>query len=240
MFRFLITTLLLLSSAVFAKGPLLLIGGGNRPTLALEKFVDRTTAEGLILVIPWASGSIESALNIKSELELVGANKVEIVPHKISNTVELTRKIESAAGIFFTGGNQNTLMNFIHRYQVLDLFKKRHNDGMAFAGTSAGTAIMSHHMLNGNGSQTVAGLGLLPQFIVVDQHFVVRNRWQRLANIVKDKKLVGIGIDEDNAIFIENNHAQVTGPTMVQVIKVQDYELITNDYHAGESFPIVP
>lgn len=229
-----------LNSYAFSKDTkLLLIGGGARPQQAMEMFAQEAGADRLILIFPWASGSVEAAQNIMHELKLAGATKIEIIPHEVIDTSDLEYKITHSGGIFFTGGDQNKLMNFINRYQLKELLQEQSANGVIFAGTSAGTAIMSKKMLTGNGSETTEGLGLLPAPVVVDQHFIVRNRWQRLANIVLENNLIGLGIDEDNALFIQDGRGQVIGPTMVQTLIPYNHEIQTHSYHNGESISVI-
>ncbi len=179
-------------------------------------------SKSFILIIPWASETTEGAVNIRRELVAYPAGKIEIASN---NTSELMKQLTAASGIFFTGGDQNKLMLVMKELNLKNLFKKMYADGVAFAGTSAGTAIMSEKMLNGEGNLAVLdgkqigiseGLGLLPESVVVDQHFIVRSRFNRLAGVVLDSKVLGIAIDEDNALLITNNSlGKVYGPTQV-------------------------
>ena len=214
-----ISFLLLALTLSTAHANLVLIGGGKRPPEAMKEFV---TLAGLkyanILIIPWASESTEAAENIKRELEAWGPGKVVIAPLRL-NAQELTPfhlNLSNFSGIFFTGGNQNTLMTLLKEYRLVDLFRKKYKEGMIFAGTSAGTAIMSNPMLTGNGTELSEGLGLLPSHYIVDQHFIVRNRFDRLGGIILSKEnTIGIGIDEDTALVIIGSHARVVGPSQV-------------------------
>lgn len=216
------------SSFSFADTTLLLVGGGKRPVKAMEKFVQKAGAsKASLLVIPWASGTTEGAENIKRELLTHSPAEVEIVAHELSadQLKSLKEKIKTTSGIFFTGGNQNQLMKYMRRYELVETFRESFKNGMAFAGTSAGTAIMSNPMLTGNSdlsvinpekNETAEGLGLLPSNVIVDQHFILRSRFNRLASLILGTDKLGIGIDEDNAIFITNNEkAEVIGPTQV-------------------------
>nr|MBA2405473.1 cyanophycinase [Bdellovibrionales bacterium] len=177
-----------LTSFALAETGLLLVGGGNRPVEAMKAFTELAGKEKAeILIIPWASESIEGAESIKIELAAHTKGNLKIVPHRLApkDLEKLILQIEKCTGIFFTGGDQNILMNFIKEYQLTALFKKRFQDGVIFGGTSAGTAIMSNPMLTGQGDLSVIkgsqielaeGLGLLPSNVIVDQHFIVRQR----------------------------------------------------------------
>lgn len=223
---------LLLSTSVLAETKLLLVGGGKRPAEAMKSFVELAGSDKAeILVVPWASESIEGAEAIKAELAVLAKSKIDIVPHRLTpkDVEKLVSRLESASGVFFTGGNQNQLMNLIREYKLYDLLKKKFKEGVVFAGTSAGTAIMSNPMLTGNADLSVIdgskvelaeGLGLLPENIVVDQHFIVRSRFNRLAGVVlSQNNKTGLAIDENTSLLIKEREARVIGPTQVMLFK---------------------
>lgn len=221
---------LALSSQCFAATNLLLVGGGARPKEAMSKFAELAgQKKSSILVIPWASASIEGAENIKSELSSYEFGKIEVA----SDSPDTLRKqIAEASGIFFTGGNQNNLMKRINDLNLKSTFKKMFESGVVFGGTSAGTAIMSNPMLNGegdlgkiDGSQIglAEGLGLLPESVIVDQHFIIRSRFNRLAGVILNQKSVtGLGVDEGTALLVSDNVGTVVGPSQVLVFKKTD------------------
>ena len=107
-----------------------------------------------------------------------------------------------------------------------------YEQGGTIAGTSAGAALMSEKMMTGNqlrdkeyssavpviwrnNIEIVEGLGLLDS-VIVDQHFVVRSRNNRLlAAVLDNPKLEGIGIDESTAIVVKGDSATVEGESQV-------------------------
>ncbi len=233
--KYLLLCLLLLSPFAFAETNLLVIGGGKRPVEAMKEFVDIAGKEKAdILIIPWASETTEGAEAIKTELSVHTKGDLRIVAHRLDpkELEQLTLQIEKCSGIFFTGGDQNVLMTFIKEYQLTALFKKRFQDGVIFGGTSAGTAIMSNPMLTGQGDLTVIkgsqielaeGLGLLPSNVIIDQHFVIRQRFNRLAGLILSKTdIMGIGVDESTAFLIQGKTGRVIGPTQVLVMEKMD------------------
>lgn len=228
--------LLLLPLFAFAETKLLLVGGGKRPVEAMRRFVAHAGTKNLILVIPWASESMEGGDNIKKDLVALGATKVEVV--SMHGDLYFKEKLAEANGVFFTGGDQNKLMRSIRHFEVKESFIERFNQDVIFAGTSAGTAIMSNPMLTGKDSELAEGLGLLPKNYIVDQHFIVRNRWLRLANIVSNSGLIGIGVDEDNALLVEGNRAEVIGPTQVQLLFKHGSTVETMSFANSEAFEI--
>lgn len=224
----LLLTLVLFSSLVSAETHLLLVGGGKRPTEAMNEFSNLAGGEKAdILVIPWASESTAGAEAIKSEL----TGKREVIPHRLASEdlPALVKRIEECTGIFFSGGNQNQLMSLIREYKLTELLKKKFVSGTIFGGTSAGTAIMSNPMLTGKGElgildgsqiELAEGLGLLPTGIIVDQHFIIRNRFNRLAGVVLNQtKTKGIAVDEGTSLLVQGNTARVIGPTQVLIFE---------------------
>ncbi len=228
--KFIFCLALLIPLISFAQTKLLLIGGGSRPEQAMREFVQLAQGtQSHILIIPWASQSLEGAEKIKLEFTNYGAKKIEIIPHELSpaDLIQLQEKIRLSTGIFFTGGNQNSLMASIKKFQLIDLIKNKFQQGTMIGGTSAGTAIMSDPMLNGEANLEVIdgaqvglteGLGLLPAKVIVDQHFIVRGRFNRLAGLILDGKGdTGVAVDENTSLLIFGNTARVIGPTQVLI-----------------------
>jgi cyanophycinase len=115
--------------------------------------------------------------------------------------------------VFMTGGDQKRLMALVGGTRVQEAIHRALRErGACIAGTSAGAAAMSAHMLSEGPGDTPArkdsahlsaGLGLLQQ-LVVDQHFSERQRLGRLLSIVaRNPQLLGVGIDENTALHIE-------------------------------------
>lgn len=247
-----LTLIFCLFSLAFASTNLILVGGGKRPSETMKEFVALSGKnEARLLIIPWASESTEGAENIKKELEAWNPSKVEIAPHRLASTdVSLFHQnLKNYTGIFFTGGNQNILMSLLREYQLVEKFRELFKGGITFAGTSAGTAIMSNPMLTGmsdlsviDGKQTelAEGLGLLPSNYIVDQHFIVRSRFNRLAGIVLEKQnTIGLAIDENTSLVISDLKARVIGPTQVMIFeKTAENELKINLKIPGQEFDL--
>ena len=87
---------------------------------------------------------------------------------------------------------------------------------------------MSPRMITGDGDFSVIdgdrvavreGLGLLPG-VIVDQHFVKRQRENRLFGLVlKHPEERGVGVDEDTALLVTGGrHAEVVGSGPVLLV----------------------
>ena len=225
-----------LISTAEATTKLLIIGGGARPPEAMNTFVQAAGGNNAnILICSWASATTEGAQNIKAELLKSNPASVTILPTFPMRSFaekKLLKMIQSATGIFFTGGNQNQLMKAIKTESLKDTFKVAYANGIVFGGTSAGTAIMSERMITGDSTPLDEGLGLLPYEIIVDQHFIVRQRFNRLAQVVlNNDHTYGLGVDEGTSLFILNNRiARVIGPSEVILFTKETPRSVSVEY----------
>ena len=138
-------------------------------------------------------------------------------------------KLETCTGVFITGGDQVRLCGLLADTPLIEHIRYKAQLGeITLAGTSAGAAVMGHHMIAGGGSgespnrslvDMATGLGILPD-IIVDQHFHNRNRMARLMSAISiHPDRIGIGIDEDTcALFEQENAFTVIGKGTVTVI----------------------
>jgi cyanophycinase len=75
-------------------------------------------------------------------------------------------------------------------------------------------------VIDGTKVQTTTGLGLLPENVIVDQHFIKRQRQNRLFGLILgDRKAIGIGIDEGTALIVSDNRiGEVVGASKVMIV----------------------
>ncbi len=102
-----------------------------------------------------------------------------------------------------------------------------HKRGGLIAGTSAGASAQGETMLvTGSGQESyrigdlhlAPGLGLIPG-VIIDQHFAERGRIGRLLGAVAhNPRLLGIGIDEDTAIVVNEDSFEVIGAGGVTIV----------------------
>ncbi len=123
-------------------------------------------------------------------------------------------------------------MDVLKDSELLNLLRERYKSGIVFAGTSAGTAVMTTPMMTGEADLTKIiganvgtreGLGLLPN-VIADQHFIKRQRENRLFSLVlQNPAMLGVGIDEDTALLVKDNrYSEVVGPTQVMFVNGND------------------
>jgi beta-lactamase class A len=97
-------------------------------------------------------------------------------------------------------------------------------------------------IIDGAKVDTRAGLGLLPDNILVDQHFIKRQRENRLFGLMlQGPELFGLGIDEGTAVLVSDNRkAEVVGASSVMFIKrTQDRSLSIHLTSAGDTVDLV-
>ena len=137
--------------------------------------------------------------------------------------------LEKCTGVFMTGGDQLRLCALLADTPLMEKVRLLVQMGqITLAGTSAGAAVMGHHMIAGGGSgespnralvDMATGLGIIPE-VIVDQHFHNRNRMARLMSaIASHPDRLGIGIDEDTcAMFERDGTIQVMGKGTVSIV----------------------
>ena len=236
-----------------AEEHLVLIGGGDHPKAAMEQF--RAWAElrsGPVLVIPWASADAQASLAVLSrELPGSGLEVAPLAPLDEGKRARFLAQLQVASGVWFIGGDQVKVMKVLQDRFLLEALRASYRGGMVFGGTSAGTAIMSQRMLTGEADLSVLdgrrvklsqGLGLLPERCIVDQHFLKRQRENRLFGVILDNPdAIGLGIDEDTALLLTDGHqAQVIGGTQVMLVQPQARRnsLLVQLFHSGERFDL--
>ena len=207
---------LALGEAPATKGHLVLIGGGEKPPQAMRKFVELAGGpDAPIVVIPTASeeaDAVEYYANLFGKD--LGCTKVAVLDIKSREDAarpEFVERTKGASGIFFGGGDQSRITRALLDAPVGAAVAEAFARGAVVGGTSAGTACQSARMITGEGDFTVIragavelarGLGLFPG-VIVDQHFVARQRSNRLLSVILEHPdLLGVGVDEDTAIWV--------------------------------------
>lgn len=195
-----------------------------------------------IAIIPTASQLEDTGEVYEKIFRGLGANKATTLGIKTRADAKAENHIEllnEATGIFITGGNQLRLSTILGGTPVAQLIRKLNAVGTHVAGTSAGAAIMAEHMIAGGNSgptpkqgivNLCPGLGLTNHFII-DQHFRQRDRLGRLMSAVAyNPFLMGLGIDEDTAAFIDPNGVlEVIGSGVVTLVDPSELEYSSMD-----------
>jgi cyanophycinase len=244
-----------LTVSLAAQQRLVAIGGGKRPPAAIRQFVSWAGAEkSKILIITWASGVPQESFDgIKKDFaayQFTSFENAPFAPLTEQRRQEFLAQLENATAIFFTGGDQNRIMDVLADEELYNALRERYAAGIVFGGTSAGTAAMTTPMMTGEANLKIIdgakvgtrqGLGLLPN-TVLDQHFIVRQRENRLFGLIlQNPTLLGVGIDEDMALLVEDNaRAEVVGDTQIMFVDARNRKgaMLIHLLKAGERFDL--
>jgi cyanophycinase len=223
------------------RGWIIPIGGAeekdNSPAI-LKRFVELAGGSNAdIVVIPTASQLRDTGPRYERLFGELGAERVVSIDFDTRRDAEEPSRIarlEQASGVFFTGGNQLRLSTLLGGTPIAQAIRKLNARGVPVAGTSAGAAFISEHMIafGDEGSTPIAGsvrlapgLGLTNRFII-DQHFRQRDRLGRLLTaLAYNPFAVGIGLDEDTAAFIApDNTVHVEGSGGITVVDAAEVQ----------------
>ncbi len=173
----------------------------------------------------------EAAKKYREVFTSLGVNNIEILD--INFREDSFRKknislIEKSKLIFFTGGDQLRITSLIGGTPVCEALKEAGKKGKYIVGTSAGASVMSDTMIvEGEDEESPRkctlkmspGMGFIEN-VIIDQHFAQRGRIGRLlTGIAQNPEVLGIGIDENTAIIVnEDGILEVIGEGAVYII----------------------
>jgi cyanophycinase len=218
-----------------SRGYVIPIGGAEEKVDSpriLQRFVDLCgCSEARIVVIPTASLLEDTGPAYVELFESLGVQDVINLPIESradGDNEKFVGQLKGATGIFITGGNQLRLSTILGGTEIAQSIRRLNAIGVHVAGTSAGAAIMSQHMITGgshgskpteDGVMLAPGLGLTND-VVIDQHFTQRDRLGRLLSALSYNPFAsGIGLDEDTAAFIApDGELEVVGSGVVTII----------------------
>jgi len=227
---------------IVPKGKLIIIGGavdmGSNVTLQEHilqpdyiKFFEQGILRRIINESAKQEGSQIEVITTASQIpELVGAEYIKAFGQlNVTNVNVLHIKSREDAGnkvyldrirkadvVMFSGGDQLRLTAIFGGTEFLQILKQRYQkENFVIAGTSAGAAAASTHMIYRGQSnealvkgevQITAGLGFIDS-VIVDTHFVQRGRIGRLMYAVATNPgILGIGLGEDTGLLITEGY----------------------------------
>ena len=217
----------------YRNGTIIGIGGGEDDDLVIKEFKKYAGGDSAkIVVIPTALPQEylqqDSAFfHMKKWFENYGFYDVTILHTsnlEDANNEDFIEPIETATGIFFTGGRQWRIADsFLNTKAHEEMFKLLDRGGV-IAGSSAGATILGSYLARGDTKNNQimmgdheTGLGFISN-IAIDQHVLARNRQFDMFDILDKKpELLGIGIDENTAIVVHGDTLQVIGKSYVLI-----------------------
>ena len=228
------------------RGWIIPIGGAeekdNAPAI-LKRFVQLAGGDRAdIVVVPTASQMRGTGVRYERLFAALGAERVTAIDFDTRRDAEeggRLKRLQQATGVFFTGGNQLRLSTLIGGTSIAKTVRALNAAGVPVAGTSAGAAFISEHMIafGDEGSSPIAGsvrlapgLGLTNRFII-DQHFRQRDRLGRLLTaLAYNPFAIGLGLDEDTAAFIApDNTVHVQGSGGITVVDAAEVQFSSMD-----------
>ncbi len=237
------------AQAAASRGHLVLIGGGDKPPEAMEKFIELAGGKGApIVVVPTASTEADT---IPYYLDLFRKDygcsdvvAVDIRGPADARRPEYLAALDRARGVFFGGGDQVRILSAFHGSPALAAVRAVFERGGVVGGTSAGTACQTPRMITGGGDFTLVrtravelwqGLGLWPG-VIVDQHFLVRQRSNRLLSVILEHpEELGVGVDEATAVWVKPGDTfEVLGRSAVMVIDASGAKVSSQERDSGQ------
>jgi cyanophycinase len=228
------------------RGYIIPIGGAEEKIQGqaiLQEFVDLCGGErAKIAIIPTASQLEDTGDQYEEVFEELGADRVRTFlfrDRKDCSREDLLEKLRDATGVFLTGGNQLRLSTTLGGTPAARMLRRLNAKGVPVAGTSAGAAFLSEHMIafgeegpspRANLVTLAPGLGLTNQ-VIIDQHFRQRGRLGRLLSaLAYNPFAIGLGLDENTAAFIgPDDVIEVHGSDAITIVDPSEVEYTSMD-----------
>ena len=207
-------------------GHLVIVGGNLQSDAIWERIISLAGGpDAPLVVIPTAGGEPTYGANFSSALQLrrLGASNVTVLhtyDPAVADSDGFVAPLLEARGVFFGGGRQWRLVDAYAGTRTEGALQRVLDRGGVIAGSSAGASIQGSFLARGDtannqimiGDHTV-GFGYLKN-AAIDQHVLVRNRHFDMFDILRaHPDLLGVAVDEDTALIVNKNHAEVFGST---------------------------
>ncbi|HOB19841.1 MAG TPA: cyanophycinase [Candidatus Atribacteria bacterium] len=217
------------------KGKLVIIGGAEDKKgdcVILRKVAELAgESEGKIVIMTVATEYPSKVgaeyKKLFEKLHIGNIDALHIETRADANDSDSLKRLDNATCVFFTGGDQLKITSLLGGSKAGQLLNEMFENGLVIAGTSAGASVMSETMItSGNDDDApkkctvkmAPGLGML-KGAVIDQHFAQRGRVGRLlAAVAQNPNVLGIGIDEDTAIIVDDDTFEVIGSNAVTIL----------------------
>jgi cyanophycinase len=228
-------------------GKLFIVGGAEDKKgecRILKKFVETAGGKNARIVV--LTAATDSPAEVGKEYVKVfknlGTKDVDFVDISERNDAFDEKRIalvNQATGLYFTGGDQLHITSLIGGTPFHDAINQLYKDKIIIGGTSAGAAMMSNTMIISGDSEENPKFGCMEfapgmDFIlgsIVDTHFSQRGRHGRLLTaIAHSPQELGLGIDEDTAMFVNNNHFEVFGSGAVTIFDASEMSYNNTPY----------
>ena len=212
------------------RGSLVIVGGAMRSPEIYTRFMELAGGPNAPLVmIPTAGGGEEydefyQGLNAWRANGAQNLTVLHTTDPAEADTEEFVQPLLEAAGVYFFGGRQWRLVDAYAGTRTEREIRAVLDRGGVIGGSSAGATIQGSYLVRGDtrtntimmGDHT-EGFGYLRN-VAIDQHVLRRNRHFDLIEVIETHPhLLGIGIDENTAIVVRGDAAEVIGESYVLV-----------------------
>ncbi|MCE7995080.1 MAG: cyanophycinase [Roseivirga sp.] len=230
------------------KGHLIIAGGALRDASVFQKFIDLSGgADALIVVIPTAGGydvTDQRKQQIITQWKRRGANNIKVLhttDPKVADTESFAKVVDSAGGVWFTGGRQWRLADsYLNTKVHSKLNELLARDGV-IGGSSAGATIQGSYLARGDTKTNTIMVGdheeglNFVKHIAIDQHTLARNRHYDMFEVLDVyPDLLGIAIDENTAVLVTGNSFEVLGQHYVLIYDGTYWDQKTGSYQKGD------
>ncbi|MBS0209610.1 MAG: cyanophycinase [Planctomycetes bacterium] len=206
-----------------AGGTLVICGGGDVPREVEQRFVRLAGGrEARLVIIPTAhyeaddidplDPHIVSGIQDWKKLGVAEVMFLHTRSREVADDDDFLEPLRNATGVWIEGGDQEWLTQPYANTKFEEELHELLDRGGAIGGNSAGAACMTRVMIASGRHNPREGEGfdLLPG-AVVDQHFLKRNRPDRLKKFMAAHgDLIGFGIDERTALVVRVRDQRLT------------------------------
>ncbi|KAJ0117417.1 hypothetical protein J7T55_003831 [Diaporthe amygdali] len=211
-------------------GSLVIVGGGTLSDNIYQRVIDLAGgSDAPIVVIPTADGaeSYDQDAAGAAAFRRLGVKNVTVLhtyDPQVADTEEFVRPLLDARGVWFGGGRQWRLVDAYAGTRTEAEFAAVLSRGGVIGGSSAGASIQGSFLARGDTANNQVmvgdhqvGFGYIKN-TAIDQHVLVRNRVFDMFDILKVRpELLGFGIDENTALVVSGNDAEVIGASYIAV-----------------------
>lgn len=172
-----------------------------------------------ILFIPYALYDWGKYENIAKER----FQKLGISLKSIHNFKNPRKEIFKASAVFIGGGNTFRLLNYLYKNSLIEIIRKKVNEGMLYVGVSAGSNVACPTIKTTNDMPivqppTIKAIDLIsfqinPHYIDADPNskHKTETREQRIKEFHEENNTVVVGLREGAWLRIENNKIHLKG-----------------------------
>jgi len=225
------------------QGGVLLMGGGSDLDRAFRKRVFPRVKGGDVVVLRSSGGSGYN-LYLKALLQADSVETLVVGRRRHANTDYVNWVVRNAEFLWMAGGDQSDYLNQWQGTRLQDSIHFVYQKGGVIGGTSAGSVVQSEFIYDPDGVRGATSPEALSDLchrsnnvstpflstellrnVIVDSHFMQRDRMGRLLAFMAGMKssVVGLGVDEETSIFFTaNGDGIVDGENAVYVLKSDD------------------